>query len=431
MAVSLTTLLPPTRSGRTLFFSSSVLGTFAFLQMVMLCWHLLQSSSRSSAANNAAAPTFEGSRSQPAPGAPAIHFAETIEPSTSSLEVPYRRNSAVANATNAALAAAAPKATDSAPLPTPADQAFERPTPAEVAPASVAGMIEHARRLRLSGDATTALAELRQAQIADPSSPQVIAELGITYEAMQLSDRAFEQWQRLYNMGTGIGALYYLADEKLHNAPPAAPALGTALPGLMPDQAPVDAAGSGRDNAGFQDNAMLKITDIHVDDANDPAAGRKVSLKIVVKNRPGTVIDPHKVHVETYFYDLLDGKDVVQTNEQTETTHQWLTTPVNWANDQSEVLETTYFRSKDADAAAPTPTPVAEDAARGFKRGRHGKGHGADTTSDASPAPSPPQVRAYLGYSVRLYYDRQLQDVQADPLRLLQQFPPQLTLTDQ
>jgi hypothetical protein len=426
MAVSLTTLLPPTRSGRTLFFSSSVLGTFALLQMVMLCWHLLQSSSRSSAGNDAAAHARDLARGQTVPGAPAIHFAETIEPSTSSLEVPYRRNP---DAAITAAAAPASNAAGSAPLPTPADQSFERPTPAEVAPASVAGMIEHARRLRLSGDATTALAELRQAQIADPSSPQVIAELGITYEAMQLADRAFEQWQRLYGMGTGIGALYYLADEKLHNAPPAAPAPGTALPGLIPDQAPPDPAASGRDNAGFQDNAMLKITDIHVDDVNDPAVGRKVSLKIVVKNRPGTVIDPHKVHIETYFYDLLDGKDVVQTNEQTETTHQWLTTPVNWANDQSEVLETTYFRSKDADAAAPTPAPAA--TADGSKHGRHAKGHGADATPDASPAPAAAQVRAYLGYSVRLYYDRQLQDVQADPLRLLQQFPPQLTLTDQ
>jgi hypothetical protein len=428
MAVSLTTLLPPTRSGRTLFVSSSVLGTFALLQMVMLCWHLLQSNGT---ANNAGPRPLAVSRDRGVPGAPAIHFAETIEPSTSSLEIPYRRNQQTAD-TTAAGAPAAPDAAGAGPATAPAEQTFERPTPSLVDHSSVAGMIEHARRLRLSGDATTALAELRQAQIADPSSPQVIAELGITYEAMQLTDRAFEQWQRLYNMGTGIGALYYLADEKLHNAPAVAPAPGTALPGLMPGQAPVDNNGSGRDNAGFQDNAMLKITDIHVDDANDPAVGRKVSLKIVVKNRPGTVIDPKKVHIETYFYDLLDGKDVVQTNGQTETTHQWLTTPVNWANDESEVLETTYFRSKDADAAAPAPAAATpEDAAHAAKRGRHAKGRAGETAPAASPPAAPAQVRAYLGYSVRLYYDRQLQDVQADPLRLLQQFPPQLTLTDQ
>jgi hypothetical protein len=424
MAVSLTTLLPPTRSGRTLFVSSSLLGAFALLQMAMLCWHLLRSGGSGNGSNLGNNAGSVARAQAPAEGS-AIHFAETTEPSTSSIDVPYHGNPLRTDAGPSSMVTS-PPAVASEPLPTPAAPAIDRPTPAPVDRTSVAGLIEDARRLRLDGDANTALAELRQAQLADPSNPQVIAELGITYEAMQLPDRAFEQWQRLYSMGDAIGPLYYLADEKLHSAPAAAPAPGTALPGLTA-QAPVDPTGSGRDAAGFQDTAMLKITDIHAEEVDDdPAAAKKVILKIVVKNRPGIAIDPKRVKIETYFYDLLDGKDVVQTDAQTG--YAWLTKPVNWANDRSEVLETTYMRPK----AAPSPTPGAavasDDAGHTGKHGHRGKGHEspAETPPPATPAP----VRTYLGYTVRLYYDRQLQDVQADPLRLLQQFPPPLTLPE-
>jgi hypothetical protein len=405
MAVSLTTLLPPTRSGRTLFVSSSLLGACALLQMAMLCWHLLRNSGPHAVAG------------------PIIHFAETVDPTTSAMDAPFHRNPLTAEAATSSAVTMPRDAAGSAPLAAAAAPSIDRPTPAPADQSSALDLIEQARRLRQNGDITTALARLRAAQMADPSNPQVIAELGITYEAMQLTDRAFEQWQRLYNMGDSIGALYYLADEKLHNAPPAP---GTALPGLR-QQLPPENTGPGRDQAGFQDNAMLKITDVHTDDEDDPAAGRKVSLKIVVKNRPGSVIDPKKVEIETYFYDLLDGKDVVQTNAQTG--HAWLTTPVTWADDRSEVLETTYFSPKAAPTPAPAATAAVDDAGKGSKHaGRRAKGQPAEASPAATPTPAP--VRAYLGYTIRLYYNRELQDVQADPLRLLQQFPPPLTLPE-
>jgi hypothetical protein len=304
--------------------------------------------------------------------------------------------------------------------------AIDRPKPAPSARTPLADLIDQARVFRQNGDANNALAKLREAQAMEPDNPQVMAELGITYEIMQLQDRAFEQWQHLYNLGDSVGALYYLADAKLHASSPAvAPAPGAGAltnPGDQTADAPV------RDAGGFHDSTMLKITGIHADDDADPAAGKKVSLKIVVKARPGIVIDPKKVNILTYFYDLLDGKDVVQTNAQTG--FAWLTPPVDWANDESEVLETTYFRPKDAEPEA-TPAPATPEPEDTPKEGRHrrGKTHPADTPAPPAPAP-PPSVRTYYGYTVRLYYDRQLQDVQADPLRLLQQFPPPLTLSD-
>ena len=175
------------------------------------------------------------------------------------------------------------------------------------------------------------------------------------------------------------------------------------------------------------DSAILKLTDIHAQDLTDPSVEQKVSLKIVVKNRPGTVIDPTKVRILTYFYDLVDGKDTVLTDAQTD--FAWLTPPpVNWANDKSEVLETTYTRPK----ASSTPVPVKEiePAPRGGKgHSRRGKGDATETT--AAAAGTPASVRVYRGYTVRLYYDRQLQDAQADPISLLQQFPPPVTLPNE
>ncbi len=383
------------------------------LQMGMLCWHLLRSNTRRG------------------PEIPVIHFAETIEPSTSSIDVPYHRNPLSADPSTSSAVTTLSGGSESAGLTQQQQQAaaatgIERPTPAPEDHTPAADLIEHARRLRLNGDVNSALAELRQAQLADPSNPQIIAELGITYEAMQLSDRAYEQWQRLYSMGDAIGALYYLADAKLHSAPAAPQAPGAAAgPG---GQAPADAVGAARDAAGFQDNAVLTITDIQSEEEEDPAAEKKVILKIVVKNRPGIAIDPKKVRIDTYFYDLVDGKDVLQTDAQTG--YAWLTKPVTWANDQSQVLETTYFRPRVAPTPVPSPTEtVSSDAAHGSKRGSgRNKAHAAESAPPATPAPTP--VRVYRGYVVRLYYDRQLQAVRADPVRLLQQFPPPLTLSE-
>ena len=393
MASTLTALLPPTRSGRSLFLASSFLGFCALIQFVMLVWYLLH-----------------GVRPSAQPVLPIIQFAETTQPTVPTVEsplqpAPYR-------------AAPAPGTVGAAADGGPVYPLLVRPTPAPASrlPAESNDLLEQARQLRQHGDTNAALGRLREAQVAEPDNPLIVAEMAVTYENMQLPDKAAEQWQRLYGMGESVGALYYLADSKLHAAPvAAAPATdggGNAL---------ADAA-AGR--AGFQNNAVLKITDIDLEEVADPAAEKKLALKIVVKNRPGIVIDPNKVKIETYFYDLVDGRDILQTDAQTD--YAWLTpAPINWANDKSEVLEAIYLRVKGGGEAVPeSPRATPRRAARGPK----GRGSaGEEPAAAATPATDTP-VRAYLGYTVRLYYDRQLQDVKADPVRLLQQFTVPMTL---
>lgn len=383
MAFSSPILLPPTRSGRTFFFALIVLGVGGLIQLLVLGGYLARS----------------GISVRPAAE---IHFAESI--SSAGL---------TAQSTPGLLQPVAPTPAPIlvAPAADAADAAVARPTPAPVARYQTGSgdLLEQARQLRTRGDMNSALARLREAQVAEPDNAQIIAEMALTYEALQIPDRAFEQWQRLYNQGEGVGALYYLADSKLHAAP--ARASNAAINGGQ-GAAPV-----------ANDPVILKLTDLHAQDLTDPSVEQKISLKIVVKNRPGMVIDPMKVRILTYFYDLVDGKDTVLTDAQTD--FAWLTpAPVNWANDKSEVLETTYTRPKAA--PAPAPAKAAEPVPRGGKgRARRGKGDPAEATA------APTSVRVYRGYTVRLYYDRQLQDAQADPITLLQQFPPPVTLPNE
>ena len=388
MAPTLHPIFPATRSSRTFLIALTLLGAGALGQLLVLGGYLLHGGIT------------------PRPAAE-IHFVESL-PATADggLNAPVRLQPALPTPAPVTLAPADPAATADSPEVT-------RPTPAPVAryQAGSGDLLEQARQLRARGDMNSALGRLREAQVAEPDNPQVIAEMALTYEAMQIPDRAFEQWQRLYNLGEGVGALYFLADTKLHAAPRSS--------------APTSQSGAAA-GPSVNDAAVLKLADVHQEDLTDPSVEQKISLKIIVKNRPGVVIDPTKVRILTYFYDRVDGKDIVLTDAQTD--FAWLSTaPVNWAGDKSEVLETTYLRPK------PAPAPVPEAETPHVNKGHAHRGKGDVTVEASTPAPNvaPPPSRVYGGYTVRLYYDRQLQDAQAEPVSLLQRFPPPVTLSNE
>ncbi len=404
MALTLSQILPPTRSGRTFFAASSLLGLCAFLQLSFLGWYFVRGGARTAIAAQAPA----------ALGVPT--FAQTMQPTIAKIDLPptvtvVPTNTAESEPTDP------PGGYATLPQPTPA--------PAQRLPGGASGdALEQARALRQRGDMRAALSRLREALVAEPDNAQAIAEMALTYEAMpDLGDKATEQWQRIYNLGESVGALYYLADAKLHGGANGLSGQGSATKGAGGPAA--------------VDGTVLKITDINVEDIPDPAVEKKVALKIVVKSRPGVVIDPEKVRIDANFYDLVDGTAIMQTNAQTD--YAWLTPkPINWANDKSEVLEALYVRSKGVALMPGPPVGAAPATTRtGSRRGTtrvtpKGKGSpapdAADTPAVPDDSPAGPPVRTYLGYSVRLYYAGQLQEVQADPVRLLQDFQAPLTL---
>ena len=392
MARTLSQVLPPTRSGRTFFVAASLLGLGALAQLGVLAWYFAHGGARVAAASQQAA-------------APAPRFAETMQPTVAPMNPPAPTPAIPLMADNATVEAG--NQPSLLPRPTPA--------PGERLPgAASADSLEQARSLRQRGDMRAALSRLREALVAEPDNPQVIAELALTYEAMQLTDKAFEQWQRIFTMGESVGALYYLADAKLHSG--AGTTTGSTTTSTRRPGGP-----------SAVDNTTLKLTSVTAENLPDPSAEEKVALKIVVKGLPGVVIDAEKVRIDANFYDLVDGKDVVQTNAQTD--FEWLTpSPHDWANDKSEVLEALYIRPKGVALmpGAPRATPR--------RNGRNGKGKPSPAPeAEATPADTTAAapVRRYLGYSVRLYYAGRLQEVQADPLRLLQDFQAPLTLSSE
>ena len=326
-----------------------------------------------------------------------------------------------------------------------------QPAPAPVVPGrgsagagAVAEFVEQAKALRVRGDTQSALARLRDAQnlVGAGESGPVIAEMALTYEQMGFADRATQQWQRLLELGAGAGAPYYLAESRLRGVGFYLAGPG-GLTGDFPPASLDPAAGTGRDRGGFQQNALLRILEVKLEeDPTDPEAEKKLALRTTIKGRPGSTVDARKVRVEAQFYDLVGGTEVVPTDA--ETGFQWLTAPVDWANDTSEVLEATYRRLRGTDASTPaTATPLFPPSARPGPIPGRSSGNGSGSRRDSRgrrPAPTPVPVMAspspaettvphvYLGYMVRLYYNRQLQDVRAEPAQLLEQFRPALTL---
>jgi hypothetical protein len=266
-------------------------------------------------------------------------------------------------------------------------------------------LLRVARGFRDRGDTTNAIAKLQQASALDPGNPEVLAELALTYEAMQLFDRSNEVWRRLQSLGTSAGPLFELAELKLRVGVPveeASPAASTP-------------AVSG-DAAGIAEGSTFGISELNLKYLSDPEADAKLLLRIGVKKRPDAEIDHTKVKIQVFFYDMVDNDQVVLTNA--DVSYEWITPGHDWAATGTEVLDVTYFRPKPLPPGAPRPVEVP-DSVEKAKLAEHKPNSGGSLlpTNEVGP-------RQYLGYIVRLYYQDQLQVVRADPTRLLNLFPP-------
>src|SRR5438876_130890 len=129
-------------------------------------------------------------------------------------------------------------------------------------------------------------------------------------------------------------------------------------------------------------DTILKITETTLSEINDPKAQSHFNLKVGVKPRPGTP-NGHAVRIVVSFYDLTKDNKMMPTNAQVG--YHWLTSANGWAEAAPRFLEATYVRPK-------TQTLFAD-------------------------------VRRYGGFTVRVYFDGQLQDSRANPPDLLTLFP--------
>jgi hypothetical protein len=328
-------------------------------------------------------------------------------------------NEPVVAAQPAAPAATAAPTAQAAPPPTTAPTSVAQTTPSNAALSVAEHLLKEATLLRERGDTTNALARLQDASQRDPQNANVLAEMAMIYESIQLFDRSNETWRKIQAIGPSAGALYELADMKLKiGAVPVAPSAASAGPGFA-GVSPLDAGTSRATPDGIPDGATFGITEATVTENPDPEAEANLTLKVGVKVKANTIIDHTKVKIQVYFYDSIDDGAVPALTDAN-VNYEWLTPNHDWKTTDTEMLAVSYLRLKGgavlsdsalAEAAAAVTPPV-----------------GGRKASTAKKAPGKSGTRKYAGYQIRVYYNDQLQDVRAEPTKLLNFFPPPLSL---
>ncbi|MEO8353346.1 MAG: hypothetical protein ABI680_16580, partial [Chthoniobacteraceae bacterium] len=235
-------------------------------------------------------------------------------------------------------------------------------------------LLQQGRALQGRGDMTTALIRFREAAALDPNNAELIAEIAITFERMNMLDRAAEQWKRIYDMGDAAGSYFIAAESRLKLS---------QVQALTSVQLAASAA-SGPISK-LRDDAVLGLGEMAIE--NRPADGslKRFALQVPIRARYGSSVDVRDVDIHVLFYDSIDEKTVVQTSANVR--YQWDSSPIDWGTSAPEVLEVEY------DA----PIPLA-------------KGPKAEE-------------RTYFGYVVRVYYRGELQDTVAEPESLNAKFP--------
>ena len=316
-----------------------------------------------------------------------------------------RANRVSAQAVTATVARAPTASAASAPAPAAAHPSVSPPTAVSAPPASVVDqLLREGKEFRERGDTTNALARFQEALDSEPDNTGVLQETAQTYESMQMFERANDVWRRIKQISPSDSATYALADRRLKVGVPAPP---TVEPGGAPAEADVPAR---KDVGGNAEGPIMGISDVKTKETPDPETETNLALEIGIKKQPGAVIDHNKVKILVFLYDVVNDKDIKLTDA--DVSNEWLTSKHDWSDTNPEVLLVRYVRAKTGGALSESSLSEAAAKVRPGQKGRGSKG-----SADIGQ-------RKYLGYIVRVYYGDDLQAVQAEPARLLQQFPP-------
>jgi hypothetical protein len=301
---------------------------------------------------------------------------------------------------------AAPAVSLQTPVPAPVQPAVSAvaAVPAS-SPSLVAQLLREGIELRDRGDTTNALARLQEALDSEPNNTAVLEEMAKTYESMQLVDRANDVWRKLQEMGPSTGAAYELANQRLKTGVSAPEATDSGISNSSAD------ATEHKDIGGSPEGPVMGITEVKTMETPDPDAEKNLALQIGIKKQPGASIDHEKVRIFVKFYDTVGDKDVKLTDA--DVNYEWLTPKHDWTETNPEVLSVKYVRAKTGGASSDSSLSEAAAKVRPGQKARGTKGSAAESGR-----------RKYLGYVIQVYYDDDLQAVQAEPSRLLQLFPP-------
>ena len=263
-------------------------------------------------------------------------------------------------------------------------------------------LLREGKEFREKGDTTNALGRFQEALDSEPDNAAVLQEMAQTYESMQMFDRANDAWRRIKQISPSDSATYALADRRLKVGVPDSPP-------VEPDSAPAETdVPAHQDVGGNTEGPIMGISEVKTKETPDPEAEANLTLQISIKKQPNATIDYTKVKVLVYPYDIVDNKDIKLTDA--DVNFEWLTSKHDWSEANPEVLQVHYVRAKTTGLS----DSMLSEAAAKVRPGQ--KSRGAKSSAATGQ-------RKYLGYIVRVYYDDKLQAEQAEPSRLLQQFP--------
>ncbi len=239
------------------------------------------------------------------------------------------------------------------------------------------------------GEFEKALTGINQAADLLADDPGILLRRARLYETLQQPADAASDYARVAALPGLTPELRATAERKLTqlggtiSGTPSTPS-ATAIEDVPRSGADI------RENSGLQPGASLGIVDTRL---RDGSAGTKV-LRVAIKARPGANIDTTQMKIHVFFYEKDENADIQLT--ESKVVSQWISPPVNWADNEPELLDVTYIMP---DSALP-----------------------GSATSNGSPG------RTFAGYIVGIYYNSELQDTRADPGHLAKKFPLPLYL---
>ncbi|MFA7234288.1 MAG: hypothetical protein WC076_09265 [Terrimicrobiaceae bacterium] len=300
--------------------------------------------------------------------------------------LPILREKVVESATVASIPPAAENPAPPAQTGTVSAPEREQPAPALVQ--KINRLVTDSDRAYRVGDFEAALKGIHEAADLLPDDPGILLRRARLFESMQQPADAASDYAR-------VAALPGLSDDVRTKAERKLAQLGGSVSGSPAANQEIDDASSQsgsevREETGLQPGASLGIVDARL---RDGSPGTKV-LRVAIKARPGTTVDTRQMKLHVFFYEKDEAEDIQLT--ESKVVSQWISPPVNWADNEPELLDVTYILP--------------------------------DSTLPGSAASNGSPGRTFVGSIVGIYYNSELQDTRADPGNLAKKFPLPLYL---
>lgn len=176
----------------------------------------------------------------------------------------------------------------------------------------VEALLKGARQARVGGDLMQALTKLQEAELREPSDPNVLYSLGATYEAFGIFDKARDYYYDVFNLGPNAGSLFEKASFKVAQ-------------GLVPDVKSLARLGWGR-----MTNPIQELN------------GERRTLILPVEVDTNKDFDPMLFTPRVRFYEEFDGKIGQAIIQPGDSGSKWVTGAADW-KDGEEIAEVWYF----------------------------------------------------------------------------------------